>query len=150
MRRLVMLLLLLSLVSVASVFARDYFTLQGGKLAGEELTAPDKTIMLFWTTWCPYCRDQLKFLGDRCSALERRGFTVRLINIGEPQAKVMQFVKDRGLGHCQIVLDESGSLARQFSIQGFPTYLFYYRGQELTRANVLSEAALEKTLNIYD
>ena len=150
MRRICIIFLVLFAASIAGVAARDYFTLQGGKLAGEELVTPEKTILLFWTIQCPYCYDQLKLMADHCAELERRGFTVRLVNVGEPQGRVMRFVQDRGLGHCQVVLDESATLYRKFLVQGFPSYLFYYKGRELMRANLLSEATLEKALKAYD
>ena len=150
MRRTVVIFFLLLVTGLTCVFARDFYTLQGQKLAAEELAAPDKTILLFWTTWCPYCRDQLKFLGSRCAELERQGITVRLVNIGESQSQVMGFISKMGLGHCEVVLDERGSLAEKFGILGFPTYLFYHKGREMTRANVLSEPALNKALEVFN
>lgn len=135
---------------VSNVYALDHFTLAGKKIEDSQLLKEDRTIIKFWTTWCPYCSRQLNFFKHKIAKLEKEGVKVYLVNVGEDQAKVVRFADKLKLPKDNIVLNKNSSLARRFAIMGYPTYVFFYKGRELTRANVLNDDSLEQLLEVYD
>ncbi len=57
-----------------------------------------KTVLaLFWTTWCPYCREELKKLNQEYAGLAKDSIELLAINVGEPKSKVDNFIKSRNL-----------------------------------------------------
>ena len=81
-----------------------------------------KTVLLvFWTTWCPYCREQLKDLNERYPWLAKKSIEVLAINTGEPKDKVAGFAKSRSLTF-KILLDEDNQVAASYDLMGVPTY----------------------------
>ena len=79
-------------------------------------------LLFFWTTWCPFCRDQLKVINDEYSRLSQKGLLVLGINSGEPAARVARFLKKYSLKY-PILLDEYSEVAFQYRITGVPTYV---------------------------
>jgi len=84
------------------------------------------TILFFWTTWCPYCRTELKELNGMRSRLQKEGVDVFAVNVGEPGYKVERFLKNYSLG-LRVLLDLRGRAAQNYDIKGVPTYVFINR-----------------------
>jgi len=81
-----------------------------------------QVLILFWTTWCPYCRRELKLLNDMSAQLEKEGTQILAVNVEEPGYKVSNFIKNYGLGF-KVLLDRDGSVASSYGILGVPTYV---------------------------
>ncbi len=79
-------------------------------------------LLFFWTTWCPFCREQLKFINDKYAGLTRKGLVVLGINVGEPAARVVRFLKNYSLKY-KVLLDEYGEAAIKYRLVGVPTYV---------------------------
>ena len=45
-------------VLMSAAYADDFLTVSGGKVTSAQLVE-GKTVLFFWTTWCPYCRKQI-------------------------------------------------------------------------------------------
>jgi len=88
------------------------------------------TILFFWTTWCPYCRIELKQLNQMSSQMEREGLVVFAVNIGEPEYRVKRFFKSYAL-NVSVLLDEDGLAADSYEIQGVPTYIFINKSGQI-------------------
>ena len=92
-------------------------------------------IMLFWTTWCPYCRQEIKNLNEQHAQLEKDGIVALGVNVNEPDYKVKKFFKDYQLNF-KILLDKSGLLADEYNLLGVPTYIFLDKtGEVILQAN---------------
>lgn len=109
----------------------------GGSLSGQE--APDitlprikgssssfrdvirgkKAVMVFWTTWCPHCQDQLRMISQNKTRLDAQGIVLLLINIGESQAQVQRFLQTRGYDF-DVFLDRDGQAAEMYRVLGIP------------------------------
>lgn len=101
-------------------------------------------ILVFWTTWCPYCRQQLKQLNERLPELTKKGIQILAINVGEPKDKVEDFVKNRSLS-LKILLDESGDVAGTYEIMGVPSYFVIdISGKVAAAANQFPEDEINK------
>jgi len=82
-----------------------------------------KPVMLFfWTTWCHYCRTQIKILNKNHDQLKKDGIIVLAVNIGESDYKIKRFFKDYALNF-KVLLDEQGDLADNYDVMGVPTYI---------------------------
>ncbi|MBU0548349.1 MAG: TlpA family protein disulfide reductase [Candidatus Omnitrophica bacterium] len=80
-------------------------------------------ILFFWTTWCPYCRAELKALNKLYPQMEKEGLVVFAVNVGEAGYKVERFLKDYAL-NIRVLLDKDGQAAENYEIRGVPTYVF--------------------------
>lgn len=141
---------LLTAVSLTRSGAADtkinYITLSGKRLSEQEFSGGSRTILFFWTTWCPYCRTQIKYIKDRTEYIESRGGSVFMVNIGEEQGKVMDFADKMGIKHDNVILNRSSSLGRKYRILGFPTYVILRSGSEVDRLNSMTSEYLEDFL----
>ena len=94
-------------------------------------------ILFFWTTWCHFCRDEIKALNQKYNQLKKEGITLFAINVGEPEYKVQKFFKDYALNF-KVLLDEFGLAADKYGIVGVPTYILL----DKTRKVISSENRL--------
>lgn len=83
-------------------------------------------ILFFWTTWCPYCREELKILKEKYAQLAVDGWELFAVNVGESANKVDAFVKNYSLPF-KVLLDKSTSVVKSFGVRGVPTYVFIDR-----------------------
>lgn len=90
-------------------------------------------ILFFWTTWCPYCRDELRALEQENPVLSRAGVEVLAINVGEPRHKVENFIKSRDLSF-RVLLDKDSTVAGAYQLMGVPTYYVVNRSGEIVSA----------------
>jgi len=81
------------------------------------------SVLFFWTTWCPYCRAELRALNKMYPQMEKEGVAVFAVNVGEAGYKVERFLKDYAL-NIRILLDKDGQAAENYEIIGVPTYIF--------------------------
>lgn len=81
------------------------------------------TILFFWTTWCPYCRKEIKTLSQLYPQMKKEGITVFAVNIGEPDYKVQRFFMSYALGF-RVLLDRGALAADKYNVIGVPTYIF--------------------------
>lgn len=83
----------------------------------------DKPVILFfWTTWCPFCRDELRVLQNIHSELVKEGWELFAINAGESSYKIDNFLKKYFLTF-KVLLDTDTNIARAYKIIGVPTYI---------------------------
>lgn len=101
-------------------------------------------VLVFWTTWCPYCRQQLKQLNERLPELTKKGIQILAIDVGEPKNKVADFAKSRSL-NLQILLDEENTVSNTYDLMGVPTYFVIdISGKVVMAANQFPEGAINK------
>ena len=79
-------------------------------------------LLFFWTTWCPFCRKELKVLADMQPQLLKDGVEALAINVGEPQPKVESAIKSYNI-KLQVLLDKDTSVAQSYGVVGVPTYI---------------------------
>ena len=79
-------------------------------------------ILFFWTTWCPYCRKELKQLNTMHADLLRDGVELVAINVEETAEKVQRFMGSYPLSY-RVLLDIDTKVAQAYGILGVPTYI---------------------------
>lgn len=110
-------------VQADMAIAKD-FTLQN--LSGDKLTLSalrgEKVVLMFWATWCPYCRQSLKDFEAKNQEFLDANIKLLAINIGESRARAEGFAKKLGLTF-SILLDSDQSVARSYDVVGIPTVI---------------------------
>ncbi|MBN2120727.1 MAG: TlpA family protein disulfide reductase [Candidatus Omnitrophica bacterium] len=108
-----------------------------GRISIEEWESQEKAILFFWTTWCPYCREEIKKLNNFYEELIGERFAIYFVNVKDSKSKVESFKEKMNIVS-PIILDTEGALARRYKIFGFPTYIFLREGVEVDRSNYLT------------
>lgn len=78
-------------------------------------------ILFFWTISCPLCRKDLSTLKDMYPQLQKEGWELFAVNVGESASKVDNFVKNYALNF-KVLLDKDMAVAYAYGILGVPTY----------------------------
>lgn len=142
MRKSLLALVLCILFCSLSVYGDEYPTLSGDKISMQKILEGEKVILFFWTTWCPYCRIQIKTLNNLYEELESKDFKVYFINLQESRRKVYSVKKKMKIKY-PILLDTLGSLGYRYKITGMPTYVFLKDAQEVGRTYNINKKYLE-------
>jgi thiol-disulfide isomerase/thioredoxin len=84
-----------------------------------EETAGTPAVMLFWATWCPYCKAFMPYLKQIQADYAQAGVKVVSINakergLGDPEAYV------ESLGFPMIAIPEGDSIAEAYAVQFIP------------------------------
>jgi len=96
--------------------------IKGNSVSLSSYQDKEAVILLFWTTWCPYCRKELKNLNGMYKELKNEGFEVLAVNFAETLQKVDSFAKDYQLVY-RVLLDKNGSVTSSYGIVGIPFYI---------------------------
>ena len=98
--------------------------LQGRTLSGEPveeiLSRPGPIIIHFWGTWCPVCRTEASNIA---AAARRYPVLTVAVNSGSSE-DLRRWMDQRGLTY-PVLNDPSGTLARRFGIDVYPTTFIY-------------------------
>ena len=87
-------------------------------------------LLLFWTTWCPFCRKELTVLNGMYSSLAADGIEVLSVNVGELSSTVENFVQNYRLAY-RILLDRDSRVATLYGLIGVPTYILINKSGEV-------------------
>lgn len=130
MKKIILLFSFLFLSAIS--FAQDYVvTLDDMEVSYDYLTSKPKTILFLWTTWCPYCREELDYLNKQDSLYP--GVEIIYWNVGENKKvveRLLNVLKAKDSIRKKIVLDYKNMIVDKFSIVGFPTFIFL-KGREV-------------------
>ena len=81
------------------------------------------TILFFWATWCPHCRQELKELNKAKNEILQKGIKILLVDVGEDAAQVNKYVAKNNLTF-DIVLDADQEIGEKYGLIGVPTFFF--------------------------
>jgi peroxiredoxin len=98
-------------------------------LGGENVKLSDlrgKVVLVnVWASWCPPCRAEMPALERVYQAYKDQGFVVLAVDstVQDTVANATAFVSENKLSF-PILLDESGSVTRQYRVQSLPSSFF--------------------------
>jgi peroxiredoxin len=105
-------------------------------------------LLLFWTTWCPFCRQELRVLNGMYSALAADGVEVLSVNVGETPTTVENFVQDYSLAY-RVLLDRDNRVAGLYGLIGVPTYILVNKeGEVVFKDNYLPATEYKDLLGL--
>ncbi len=93
-------------------------------LAGKKFTLADHkgkpVLIIFSTTWCPYCRTEIPRFKEIYNTYAKNGLVVVNVDSQEPRDKVAKFAEKYKLPY-RVLIDESGDVAESYGIRGVPS-----------------------------
>ena len=81
------------------------------------------TVLIFWTTWCPYCLRQTPVLVEAHRQWSQQGIQFVGIDVKEERGAVEPYVAEHGIAY-PILLDADGAIASAYAVPGYPTTYF--------------------------
>ena len=81
-------------------------------------------LLFFWTTWCPFCQNELRQLHNRYPTLVNNGLEVLAIDVGEQTSQVDDFIKGSGISPgFKVLVDTDTTVSNSYQVVGVPTYI---------------------------
>lgn len=96
------------------------------RLSGENITIPvpgQKTILVFWATWCGPCQVELSRLNKLLATGVIKSNELIAINMQEDPKVISEYL-DKNSYQFIVALDPQGLIAEQYKVSGTPTVLF--------------------------
>ena len=118
--------------------------ISGEEINLESVRAGQKTIMFFWATWCPHCRETLKELETKRGEFEQKDIKLVLVNVGEKREFVKKFLEKNKI-HLDTFLDEESSLVETYDLQGVPAF-FLVNSQGIVNLFIYNNLPKDYTL----
>jgi len=107
-----------------------------------------KVVLLdFWTTWCPYCKEEADIVDHLGHEFADKGLIVLAINVAESKKKVKQYLESHPRTS-RIVLMEDTNLAAMYQANVYPIYVVIDRDGNIAgnQRGAGGEGALRKLL----
>jgi len=82
-----------------------------------------KAILVFWSTWCPNCYEELGTINDNLASIEHKGIKIILVDLGETQEEVNKYFNRRQM-ILNSFIDEDSVLQGPYRLFGIPTLIF--------------------------
>jgi peroxiredoxin len=99
-------------------------------LDGAQLNLADlhgsPAVLVFWTAWCPVCKEEAPHINALAAKYEPQGVRVVGINIQDSPARTEGGIRDFGIKY-RIVRDPDASVTRRYKVTGTPTVIFLDR-----------------------
>lgn len=99
----------------------------GGEAIGPESFRGSVTLLNFWATWCPPCRQEMPSLQALHESLSGEDFTIAAVSVREKPATVESFLKQNPYTF-PIYLDPTGEASASFASRGIPTTFVLDKG----------------------
>lgn len=80
-------------------------------------------VLVFWTAWCPTCKEEAPRFNELAAKYEPLGVRVLGINIQDSLARTQSGIKDFGIRYA-VARDADASVARRYNVTGTPTIVF--------------------------
>jgi len=134
-----------------SSFAEEvFYDLKGNKISYKQiLSASPNTVILLWTSWCPYCRLTIlninKDIDEECIYYD--GVDFFYINLGEDEKRIKKFIEKNKIKKCiekNILLDRKNILTKKFSAFGIPTFIFLKNGIPIHKSFFINKELLKE------
>jgi peroxiredoxin len=101
-------------------------------------------LLIFWTSWCPYCLKGLRDLNQKYPELVKSGIEILAINAGESRDKAARVVKNYDL-QFKVLLDPTEETVDYFQVAGIPLYVLVNKqGHVVFRDNLYPSAEINK------
>lgn len=120
--------------------------LSGRKFRLGDFKGKQPVLIIFSTTWCPYCREEIPRFKSLHATYAKRGLMIVNIDLQESQEKVAKFTAKNELPY-RVLLDEDGVVSGIYEIRGVPSMvLIDSSGNILCRQCPKIETLLETIL----
>lgn len=125
---------------VPDFIAKD---VSGNKLSLSDLREKSPILLVFWATWCSYCREELPDI-KAFAQKHQDEIQVLMVASGESKEVVGDYTQQESINFL-MVLDEDREIWNQYFIRGTPSHFFISSSGEIIalRPGLVSEGDLE-------
>jgi peroxiredoxin len=95
--------------------------IQGGKFSLNDQRGKP-VLLIFGTTWCPACREEIPHLKDIYAQYAKKGLIMVNIDIQESRDKISRYADKYELPY-RLLLDENGAVSEMYGIRGVPAMI---------------------------
>lgn len=113
-----------------------------------ELDGRQPTLLIFWESWCPHCRNEMPKLQQLHDAYKTQGLQVlgvTRITKTATEESVQTFIAENSIRFP--VAKETGELATYFNVKGIPAMAFVRNGEIVWRGHPMR--VTDELLNIW-
>jgi peroxiredoxin len=100
---------------------RFYLNQQRGKVV----------LLLFWTTWCNICKEEMLYLNDLQNQCNTDNFVIKAICADPENIDKVRDIASRFKVAYSILLDQNSSVTRRYKILAFPTTILIDPSQKI-------------------
>lgn len=104
------------------------------------------TVLVFWATWCPACRNEIPAVKKFAAGYSGRGVRTLSINVGRG-GNIASFAEKAGINY-PVLLDGDSAVATSYSVRGIPNVLVLDKSG-IVRYNGHSVEAAEKEVKAW-
>ncbi|MHC9541851.1 MAG: peroxiredoxin family protein [Vulcanimicrobiota bacterium] len=94
--------------------------LKGNTVTLAELKGKKVILLVFWATWCSYCKAEVPSLISLSDSLKDRDFQILAVSIKEKEKTVAAFVEKNKIPYT-VIIDPDGKVAQDYGVIGVPT-----------------------------
>jgi thiol-disulfide isomerase/thioredoxin len=100
-----------------------------------DLAGDKPTLLVFWETWCPHCRDEVPKIQTLYTSHKDRGLQVLAVTkaMNTTEATVKEFIASNALTYP--IAQEDGSLSSYFNVTGIPAAAVVKGGKVVWRGS---------------
>ena len=122
--------------------------LNGRKFRLSDSRGKQPVLIIFSTTWCPSCKDEIPHFKAIHAAYAKRGLEIVNIDMQESKEKITKFATRNGLPY-RVLLDEDGDVSGIYEIRGVPSMVLVDENgnilcRQCQKVEPLLEAILKK------
>lgn len=122
--------------------------LNGRKFRLSDFKGKQPVLIIFSTTWCPSCREEIPHFKAIHATYAKQGLMIVNIDIQESREKVAKFTARYGLPY-PVLLDEDGDVSGIYDIRGVPSMVLVDQNgnilcRQCDRTETILDAILKK------
>ncbi len=100
-----------------------------GKMKSRLSTKGKITLLNFWATWCPPCKEEIPSIQRLHDIMKSEKFEIMAVDLGEAPKSVKSFLEQNKISY-PVYLDPTNSLASLYASRGIPsTYILDKNGK---------------------
>jgi peroxiredoxin len=96
--------------------------MDGSRLKRADLNG-QPAVLIFWTAWCPVCKEEAPEFNKLAAQFATRGVRVIGINIQDSVARTEAGIKEFGIQYT-VARDPDAAVTRRYKVSGTPTIVF--------------------------
>jgi len=89
-------------------------------------------LLIFWTTSCGYCRQELPLVSRLAPEFRRKGITVLAVNLGGGSAR--EYIRSNGI-HVTSLVDGDGAVGHSYHVGSVPKLVLIDGGGKVVRVS---------------
>jgi peroxiredoxin len=128
--------------------AAPAFSLAGPAGGSVSLESGRPTLLVFWTTWCGVCRQELPVINRMAPEFQKRGIAVVAIHVGESN-DIAEYLRTNQIDVTTAV-DPDGTVGQSYHVSGVPKLVLIGADGKIKRstARMTDEDTLEEWMKL--